>query len=243
VESGRVRELRLPLLYINEPRWLPDSRSLVVFGRNFKGHGAIHRIDAETGKTSVIADADLCRVQVSPDGKKIYYEVGRVTLGSGPRRLFEHNLSSASAGELLTLPDGGGSVELSPDGRLLALVVLDPKTKTTTLTVRPVDGGEPRALFHVDHPDRLQHFGGMSWTPDSQGLVVVNTTGDRFQPKDLWLVPVTGDKARKLDIDIRGWNLVGIRLHPDGRQIAFFSGQDLREVWALENVFQVTLTR
>ena len=140
VESGRIRELRHALLYINEPRWLPDSRSLVVFGRDFKGHGAIYRIDAETGKTSVIARADLCRVQVSPDGKKIYYEVGRVTLGSGPQRLFEHDLASGETRELFTRP-GGGNVELSPDGRLLALVVLDPKTKATTLTVRPVARG------------------------------------------------------------------------------------------------------
>ncbi|MCA1650748.1 MAG: hypothetical protein LC753_10880 [Acidobacteria bacterium] len=243
VESGRVRELRPALLYINEPRWLPDSRSLVVFGRDFKGHGAIYRIDAETGKASVIADADLCRVQVSPDGKKIYYEVGRVTLGSGPQRLFEHHLSSGDTRELFTRPDGGGNVELSPDGRFLALVVVDPKTKTTTLTVRPVAGGEPRALFHVNHPDRLEGYGGMSWTPDSQAVIVVNATGDRFEPKDLWLVPVTGGKARKLDIDIRGWKALGIRLQPDGKQIAFFTGQDLREVWALENVLQATLAR
>ena len=243
VESGRVRELRPALLYLNEPRWLPDSRSLVVFGRDFKGHGAIHRIDAETGKASVIVDADLCRVQVSPDGKKIYYEVGRVTLGSGPQRLFEHDLSSGATRELFTRTDAGGSAELSPDGRFLALVVVDPKTKTTTLTVRPVAGGEPRALFHVNLPGRLQGYGGLSWTPDSQAMIVVNVTADHFETKDLWLVPVSGANARKLDIDIRGWKSGGIRLHPDGKQIAFFTGQDLREVWAVENLLRATSTR
>ena len=243
VESGRVRELRPALQYINEPRWLPDSRSLVVFGRDFKGHGAIYRIDAETGKASVIARADLCRVQVSPDGKKIYYEVGRVTLGSGPQRLFEHDLSSGDTRELFTRSDAGGNVELSPDGRFLALVVVDPKTKTTTLTVRPVAGGEPRALFHVNLSDTLQGYGGLSWTPDSQAVIVVNSTGDLFEPKDLWLVPVTGGSARKLDIDIRGWKAGGIRLHPNGKQIAFFSGADSREVWALANVLVATSAR
>ena len=57
-------------------------------------------------------------------------------------------------------------------------------------------------------------------------------------------MPVNGRNARKLDIDIRGWVTgAGLRLHPDGKQIAFFSGQDSREVWALANVLVATSAR
>ena len=55
--------------------------------------------------------------------------------------------------------------------------------------------------------------------------------------RELWLVPINGDKARKLDIDISDWNLGGreIRLHPNGREIAFFAGNQSEEIWSLEN--------
>jgi hypothetical protein len=53
----------------------------------------------------------------------------------------------------------------------------------------------------------------------------------------LWLVPASGGAPRKLDIDTRTWLIdSGMRLHPNGRQLAHFSGQETREVWALENI-------
>ena len=44
-------------------------------------------------------------------------------------------------------------------------------------------------------------------------------------------------EARKLDIDVSDWHLSGggIRLHPNGKQIAFFAGKRSQEVWALED--------
>lgn len=48
---------------------------------------------------------------------------------------------------------------------------------------------------------------------------------------------MNGGPPRKLDIDTSDWGTSGgIRLHPDGSQIAYFKGQSEREVWALENV-------
>jgi Tol biopolymer transport system component len=86
-------------------------------------------------------------------------------------------------------------------------------------------------------PDSLQGFAGMTWLPDSQSVVIVNTTGEKYSPKELWLVPIDGGQARRLDIDIRSWKTSeGIRLSPDGRKIAFFTGDDAREVWALESI-------
>ena len=117
VDSSQLRQFKLPLQYMNDPRWLPDGSAVVVYGRDFKGRGGIYRVDAQTGAHSLVALSDLCRAQVSPDGRKVYYAVGRVTLGPGtPTRWIEHDLAS---GATRTVPDVGmlGSRELSPDGQ------------------------------------------------------------------------------------------------------------------------------
>jgi Tol biopolymer transport system component len=232
VESGRIRELWPALLYFNEPRWLPDGRSLVTFGRDFNGRGAIYQIDAQTGRESLIAHADLCRVQVSADGKKIYYRVGWATLGPGqPTTIIEHDLESGRTREV----SAGG--ELSPDGRFLARIIVDNTVRTSSVTLIPIAGGEPLELLRVKEPDTFQAsaVGYTSWTPDSQAIIVVKSNGNRHE---LWLVPVSGGSARKLDIDTSEWVVpgAGIRLHPNGKQIAFFTGRSTREVWALENL-------
>jgi Tol biopolymer transport system component len=140
-------------------------------------------------------------------------------------------LSSGETKEI-RLPANWRTPTLSPDGQRFAETVDDAKAKTSTLTTLTLDGGEPRTVFTVSSPDVV---GGMAWTADSQAVLVVSATPDEYQPKALWLVPVNGGSARKLDIDVTGWiGYQGIRLHPDGTQIAYFTGPDSREVWALE---------
>ena len=240
VDSGTVRELRPAMLYINEPRWLAGGRALVVMGRDFNGRGVIIQVDAQTGGETFIDEAAAVgRVQVSPDGKTIYYD-GRP---SAPNRFVARNLETGEIkdleGPVGTGPAGVryGNPELSPDGSLFAVVRTDVPAKATTLVVYPVSGGQPRTLFKADSPDALRAFGGLTWTADSEALLVVNTFGETLGAKDLWLVPITGGNPRKLDVDVRAWKLGGgIRLHPNGRQIAFFSGDDAREVWALDSI-------
>lgn len=234
VESGDVRVLRPALEYFNELRWLPDARSLMTFGRDLKGRGGIYQIDALTGAVSFVTESPINRVQVSPDGKKIYHNIAQ----SG---FVERDLASGTVREVLPRFASRGNPELSPDGRSLAVIVTDARAKTSAVMLAEVAGGEPRELLRVSLPDRCAPFANMSWTPDSQGVVVVKGNGDFEAPKpgdrlELWLVPLSGT-ARKLDIDLDGWNVFGgIRLHPNGRQIAFFTGKSSREVWALENV-------
>ena len=94
-------------------------------------------------------------------------------------------------------------------------------------------------MFEVSKPDAVSTYGGTTWTGDSTALVVVKSD-ERYGAKEMWLVPVNGDKPRKLDIDVRSLKGLGagggIRLHPSGKQIAFFLGSQYREVWALESL-------
>jgi Tol biopolymer transport system component len=171
-------------------------------------------------------------VQVAPDGPKVYYGAGQ--------RLIERNLITENEREVAWPRPAGaqqGNVELSPDGQTFAVISDNSGAKTSTLLVFPAAGGEPRALLSVTPPDSLWQFGATTWTPDSRAVIVMKMTDEQSEPKELWLVPMDGTVPRRLDIDVRAWKSSnGIRLHPDGKHIAFFSGQDSREVWALENV-------
>jgi len=51
---------------------------------------------------------------------------------------------------------------------------------------------------------------------------------------ELWLVPVGDGQPRKLEIDPRNFQ-PPISVHPDGRQIAYLSGESKAEIGVLEN--------
>ena len=50
---------------------------------------------------------------------------------------------------------------------------------------------------------------------------------------ELWLVPVEGGRARKLDLTMD--SLVDLRMHPDGRRVAFVADRHRNEVRVMEN--------
>ena len=249
VETGELREIPTALNYFSEPRWSPDGRWLAAGARPFKGKRAIYRFDADTGEVSFLAPGrHVSRVEVSPDGKKIYY-------GYHPdnESWVEYDLASGETREVFPRNGEGfrmGRSELSPNGRFAAAVSIDLAEKGkrpygdsygkyNTLLLFPVEGGEPRELLRVARPERLSAWGGMSWTPDSQTVIVMKVFGESGKEtgRELWLVPINGAAARKLDIDVSDWGAGSgnIRLHPNGRQIAFFAGKRSEEVWALEN--------
>jgi hypothetical protein len=77
----------------------------------------------------------------------------------------------------------------------------------------------------------------MPWTPDGRAILLKKgTTG--VDPSELWLVPISGEPPRKIDLDARriARGATGMtRLHPDGKQIALVAGHQTSEVWVLEN--------
>jgi hypothetical protein len=210
----------------------------MTWGRDFKGRDGIYQINAESGATSFVIRSGICRVQVSPDGRKVYYENREE-----PRGKMELDLVSGEKRLLIKQAEEtffDGSLVLSPDGRYFGGTRRGRDNKTSAAVVFSVAEGEPRELLRVSWPEPF--MGAVTWSPDSLSLLVVRI---RLGPgldwsdpegKELWLIPVNGDEARKLDIDINEWKAGGIRLHPNGKQIAFFSGEVSTELWAYENL-------
>ena len=231
VSTGQVRELRPKLAYFHDPRWSPDAQSVTVRGRDLKGRQGIYRVDAQTGDISpVMVPSPEQLVQWAPDGKKIYYRLGN--------RIFERELTSGSERELFRRKGEGGSVSISvsPDDQYIGVV--DYGSDTSTLLLIPIAGGEPRELLRASRPEHLNGF-RMIWTPDSRAVIVPKFFSTNSDRKELWLVPVTDGRHRKLDIDVDRWVMPGggFQLRPNGGQIAFVAdpGGSGPEVWALEN--------
>ena len=229
VETNQVRELHPQLRYMPDPQWFPDGRSLLISGRDLKGRGMTLRVDVETGQQTILSNGG----NLSPDGKKIYFADAPANRAGG---VIEQDLATGARRTVFAKPDGTGSPRLSPDGQSIAVVrtpavdSANPGGKTSTVIIAPVDGGSLRSVIV---PAVLGTYRDVEWTPDSRNLLIA---GSDPEPH-LWLVPVNGGSPRKLDIDTSTWLTgQGIRLSPNGRQIAFFTGRAAREVWALENV-------
>jgi dipeptidyl aminopeptidase/acylaminoacyl peptidase len=206
----------------------------VVWGRNIRGEGVIERIDVETGRETFIARArDIQQVQVAPDGLKIYYQDGFYSGGAQPKRVVEHELATGAERDIQPADVATrASVEPRPGVQIRA----DRKTKTSTVTFPAGDGDESRT---VTVPAVLDGGRGVFATPSGQAVLAASSD-DRARM--LWLIPVNG-APRKLEIDTRSWSGSDFRLSPDGKHIAYFSGHDAREVWALENVVPISKKR
>jgi Tol biopolymer transport system component len=123
---------------------------------------------------------------------------------------------------------------VSPDGRYVAATSLDPSTKSSSLLLISIDGGEPRELLRVNPPQSLLNL--VAWMPDSRGMIVSKFLDENADRSEAWLVPVADGQPRKLDLDDGGGLAqMPIRVHPDGRQIAYMAGESRLEIWVLEN--------
>jgi len=176
---------------------------------------------------------------LAPDGKKVYELIKDPAPASRGGILVERDLETGAERQLFTKPDATGSMHFSPDGKWIAYIrtpPLDsskPGAKTSTVYFHSLGGAPAR---EVNVYAVLNAYHDVEWMPDSRALLVpsevVGTT-----PPTLWVIPVDAAVPRKLDIDIRTWLIGnGMRVHPSGKLIAYFSGQEAREVWALENI-------
>jgi Tol biopolymer transport system component len=104
--------------------------------------------------------------------------------------------------------------------------LVDSATKEGVVKIVAVAGGESRELL------RTKKVGmSLSWTADGRHVVVGESDQDN---EVLWLVPVDGAKPLKFTLGTKG--VLGPRLHPDGRQVAFYNRSEGKgEVWVMEN--------
>ncbi len=178
--------------------------------------------------------------ELSPDGNTLFYRRLHVNTSdepSGPWALTQCHLLARDLGtdrerEVYRRPDGGFfCFAVSPDGQHVAV------GGQTTFEILPTSGGEPRELLKIDGLSSRRDFVGrtMAWTPDGRYLLFVK---DEWENPELWRIAAAGGQPERIDALPPGFNTwLYLRIHPDGRQIAFskMSWWKARELWVLEN--------
>ena len=175
---------------------------------------------------------------LSPDGKTLYYRQRIDLPGARAFAFVKRDLASATETELVRRP-ALGVVTLSPDGRYIATPSGDPSTKSNTFLIIPTAGGEPKEVTRRAPP---QQPGMFVWGPDGRSLLIrIGSGGDKVE---LWRAFVDGTPAVKLDTMVDG-NVGTVRLHPDGRQIAFQVNTPAKpaEIWVTENFLPTTKSK
>ena len=241
LKTGKEREIQSEIRKMKNPRWSPDGRNILVTGidRRVKEEnyqGGLYLIDVENGHvTPVLKYAFKAPVSVgmwgtikaewSPDGEAIFYitrdSILRRELKSGEEEKIYQNpdlLMTRTYARLLTL---------SPDGENLVFGTRDLETHRESLWILPGSGGEAQPFLELQMSDRIQAIG---WSPD--GEYVLFTKREK-KGTSLWRIALDGKEPQKLGQSNK--RLRDLRVHPDGRQIAFSSVIIENEVWVMEN--------
>ena len=72
--------------------------------------------------------------------------------------------------------------------------------------------------------------------PDGRQLLFTTVTWPSREFAGLWRVSAEGGEAQKLELDLDVLRGGVLRVHPDGRQLVFTSGQPFNlEMWVMEN--------
>ena len=241
LESGEEREVGVSTRMtriMGGIRWSPDGASFLVPGmaKPQKSWQGIFSIDAETGEVTQIAQADpngpLRSPVWSPDGKTVYFE-RRLATGGGAAVA----LDLLSGEERVVQPGNVGNMALSPDGTQLAFTSDSYSgDQTHVLRVVPTAGGEVREIFRSKESEPFHLQTPLAWTPDGRHLLVgtgslPDARGDA--KLQLWRISVEGGTPENLGLEMP--HLAHLRVHPDGKRIAFEAGVRKPEIWLIEN--------
>ena len=242
LDTGEEREIPVPeFAYIGSGRhlrWSPDGRSFLVIAHRGDWRWGVFTIDADSGSVSALAWSEsggaVLQAQWSPDGKTVFFE----RRGEDVRIT---RLDLETGAESLVYPRQVGVMALSPDGRWMAFTtdvgLPADKDEIPTLWVVPASGGESRVLFRSTQSRPFGRKTALAWTPDGRHVIVgrgvpegdSNDTG----AGELWKIPVEGGEPRRLGVTPA--SIRHLRVHPDGKRIAFQSNTRKVEVWVMEN--------
>lgn len=230
LEDGSQRELTPKLTYLSQPRWSPDSRSILVRSADRKGREGLFLVDVETSAVTPVVFGNNIYDQIwFPDGTKVVYRQSQREEAEGGSHLIVHDLRSGE--QKVIYRRLAKAVAISPDGKYVAYKT--PSKAFSALRMISADGGEEREL--VDEKENVE-IPFVEWARDGQHIFFGRQHKGGIE---LWRVSTKGGDAQRLDFPISDPR--EFRIHPNGKLLAFTSGQTKAEVWVMENFLPRTI--
>lgn len=234
MESGQVREI-VPMpnfqLFV-ALRWSRGGKSLLIGGRDSKGRNGVFRMDAQTGRTSMIVETKgvPSLAGESPDAKALYY--GSLAPTGEAFAYYKRDLASGEEDILFRSPSLAHAAGLSPDGRYLTIANTTVPREPRGIFFVPTSGGETREVMHVNSPQLIYFLG---WVPDGRSLLAQKVVDSRTV--ETWKVPLDGGEPVKLEAKASAGPRPGMKVHPDGKQVVLQVPVPRKsdEIWELEN--------
>jgi Tol biopolymer transport system component len=232
--ESEPREMTIEFERVRHIRWAPDGGSLLLVGAGPHGRGGIYRLDLADARVHRLAYAPPGAVYAqwpewSADGRTVHFL--RRHARRGQNGLVALDVATGRE-TVVTLMPQATAVARSPDGAACAVVVEEPGDRAR-LNVTACDGSAGRTLVQFTGPaPPVHHFNyraGVRWTRD--GSHILYSTADVQGNAAVWSVDVATGEAVKLFDDANVWDL---RLHPDGRRLAFTRDRRRAEVWSLD---------
>jgi Tol biopolymer transport system component len=236
VTTGEERSIPKPVRNVNQLRWYPDGKSLLIFGGDGAGSGSgFYRLEIETGVRTKILDGIRSFAAVnptfSPDGKYLYYEARPtpdVTV------LMRMDVATGTKQEVLRHPAEELRIySLSSDGS--QIVYNWRKDAQDQLYLIPAAGGESKRIYELPKSEWRRAWGGLAWSADGRSVLyhgIPDTGRD-----ELIRIPIDGSAPEPI---LTTGIIRRIAVHPDGRHITFEARTNSAEVSVMENLFPRT---
>jgi eukaryotic-like serine/threonine-protein kinase len=198
-----------------------DGRN-IVFISTRTGTESIWKMDIDGGNPVQLTRSGLeFSPKITPDGKDVVYH-------SWMRQgIFKIPLTG---GEPVQLISGAAfKPSVSPDGKLVAVAKIRRDPPTMYLDILPLAGGPSIRQFDLPILDMTGI--PISWTPDSKGLIYLDS---RDGVGNLWLQPLAGGKPRQMT-SFSSDRIYSFDWSPNGKQLVVARGSSSSDIVLISN--------
>jgi Tol biopolymer transport system component len=257
-----TRHQRSGIDFSRELRWVPDGSGIIVFvHENWDDPqpDGIYVLERRTGAFrrlfDVKANGHWRKIEggVSPDGKSLYFGVSNTA--AGPMNgIVAVDIDTGTERPIMTLvpaaQSSGAAIDLSPDGRTLAVSVPVNTPRTAKIFTVGVDGTGYREVVS----SFATGWDNLRWAPDGQSLLFSGSNADTSWR--IMRVPVAGGQpvfdgvdqhalqGILPDLKLYPSNFNGFNLSPDGNRIITSTWTMAKhEIWTIDGLLTAVNSR